>query len=196
MLETLKEPPKNVHATHSLPPTLTIPELLVDGSDGQFRLLIDNLVSLSIFLHDIRELFGESIGLGDSEYLIVTTIYYLGQHQEVNINDVARRLGYSGSYITKAVGKLENGGYVTKKTSSKDRRKVVVELTSKALEMLRSLKALQQPTNNLMLQNFSKDEFDSLTELCSKLSHNSKKALALCTHLSNMRAITNAGART
>ncbi|CAM5193211.1 hypothetical protein CDEF62S_06327 [Castellaniella defragrans] len=87
----------------SLPPTFTIPELLVNGSDSQFRLLIDSLVSVSIFLHDIRELFGKDIGLGDSEYLIVTTIYYLSRNQEVNINDIAARLGYSGLYITKAV---------------------------------------------------------------------------------------------
>ncbi|CAM5193075.1 hypothetical protein CDEF62S_06326 [Castellaniella defragrans] len=78
---------------------------------------------------------------------------------------------------------------VTKKPSVKDRRRVVVELTGKGLEMLRSVKALQQPTNNLLLQDFSKEEFNALIRLCAKLSYNSKKALALCTHLANMKSL-------
>src|SRR3984885_15573560 len=78
--------------------TVSRPELLVDGSDQQFRRLVHNLFGFLARHSSVREGHGALIGLAGIEYTMLISIGHLSAAGNVSVKDVADTLHLSGAF--------------------------------------------------------------------------------------------------
>src|SRR5690606_3688467 len=127
--------------------TITQPACLIDGSDAEFRSLINKLLYFSARLLAVRDGFGAIIGLTGIQYSILLTIKQLSTQDEVTVNQLADHLHFSGSFVTVETGKLQKRGLITKKRHLLDRRKIVLSITEEGFKLLDRLAETQYAVN-------------------------------------------------
>ncbi len=93
--------------------------------------------------------------------------YYVLQHlaksQDVCMTDIARKMGHSTAAATGLVDRLEKLGYVERVHATDDRRKVLVRITAKGLELVSRLRdVLQQRVSEAMHESNSYDSISLL----------------------------------
>src|SRR2546429_1755982 len=94
------------------PRTISRPALLVDGSDGEFRGLIHDLIAYGHRLDACRDAFAAIVGISGVQYEI---LMLASRADRLSIGDVAERLHRSGGFIyleankPAAAGILEQG---------------------------------------------------------------------------------------
>jgi DNA-binding MarR family transcriptional regulator len=87
---------------------------------------------------------------------------YLSTSRELTMTDIARKMGHSTAAATGLVDRLEKLGYVERMHAADDRRKVLVRITPKGLELVSKLRgALQDRVAEAMHESSSYD-VDSL----------------------------------
>ncbi|PZU83285.1 MAG: hypothetical protein DI528_17420 [Shinella sp.] len=108
------------------PPSTTLPHLLVDGSDHQFRGMVYDLLSLSAMMLKTRELYGAYIGVSAPQYTILMVV---AEHGSTTVGRLAATLHTSGPFITSEVNKLVKRGHLRRRPNDTDRRSTYIELT-------------------------------------------------------------------
>lgn len=88
--------------------TVTNPACLVDGSDAEFRHLVNGLLPFAARLLSVRDGFGTLIGLTGIQYSLLIAIAQLSHDDVVTVNQLADHLHLSGAFITIETGKLKN----------------------------------------------------------------------------------------
>jgi DNA-binding MarR family transcriptional regulator len=96
------------------PPTVSRPELLVNGSDRTFRQLVDNFFAFAARHEAIRAGHAALIGLSGVEYSVLIAIRHLEDEEDVSVKRLAEHLHVSGAFATTVVGKLAARGVVAK----------------------------------------------------------------------------------
>jgi DNA-binding MarR family transcriptional regulator len=87
---------------------------------------------------------------------------YLSTSRELTMTDIARKMGHSTAAATGLVDRLEKLGYVERMHAADDRRKVMVRITTKGLDLVSKLRgALQERVAEAMHESNSYDA-DSL----------------------------------
>lgn len=162
-----------------MPLTVTRPELLVDGDDTLFRQAIHDALAFGARLQEIRNRFGEAIGLTGPAYSILIAIHHLAADGEVGISRVGDHLHLSGAFVTIEVNKLVTGGLVTKAPHPEDGRRVLLGVTVAGHARLDALTEMQQPVNDTIFAGLSADQFRAFSEIVSSLVGGTKEALAL-----------------
>ena len=61
---------------------------------------------------------------------------YLAGEDFLTMSDVAKKIGHSTAAATGLVDRLEAGGYVKREASKEDRRKMMVHITKKGVELV------------------------------------------------------------
>ena len=107
--------------------------LLERGSDGRFRQLVYDLLTISVRMETVRSIWLERIGISGPQYSVLVAIAqfqarYRSQCQQGGAG-VAR---VSGAFITTETGRLERLGLVVKAINPRDRRGVLLRLTPRA----------------------------------------------------------------
>ena len=161
------------------PPTVSRPELLVDGSDADFRALIHSTLAFSARVLAIRDGFGAILGLSGAQYSILISIGRLQGEDGVGVNAIAEHLHLSGAFVTIEVNKLVAASLVTKAPDPDDGRRVRLKVTQAASRKLATLLPVQSPVNDALFARLSKTEFAALGKIMNKLVGNSEEALAL-----------------
>ena len=179
------------NAAPRAPLTVSRPELLNDGDDREFRALVHNLLAFSARLEAIRQGFGTSIGLSGIQYTILISIRQLQGSCGVGVKALAEHLSLSGAFVTIETGKLVKLDLVRKWTNPDDRRRVLLAITGKGIDLLDGLAPVQQEINDVLFESLSADGFATLQELASGLVEGSERALALSDYLTG--AAVNAG---
>src|SRR5689334_12021414 len=87
-------------------PTVSRPELLVNGSDREFRTFLHGMLSFASRMESIRDGFAKLIGLTGIQYTILISIRYLEAEEDVMVSTVAAHLHLSGAFVTIETGKL------------------------------------------------------------------------------------------
>lgn len=169
--------------TPDRPLTIGRPELLVGGSDRDFRRLVNSLFPLLTLHSDIRNGYAEQLGLNGASYSILLCIRTLGDSGPVNIRTIVEQLRLSGSFITAETNALERKGLVTKRRGQHDKRLVSVSLTAKAVVLLDSIATLRQQVNDVQFGSLSREEFQVLVPAIERLVLSSERALALLSFL-------------
>jgi DNA-binding MarR family transcriptional regulator len=177
-----KTPIKVLSPPHR-PLTVGRSELLVDGSDKNFRRLVNGLLPFLTLHSAIRNDYAELLGLNGPAYSILLCVRTLGDDGPVNIRTIAGQLRLSGSFITAETNSLERAGLVTKRRSQNDKRLVSVALSPKAVALLDSIAPLRQRVNDVQFGCLSRDEFNFLVPLIERLVQSGERALALLTYL-------------
>lgn len=164
--------------------TVSRPELLSqDGSDRDFRRLVEGLLPFLGIHTAIRDGYASLLGLPGPRYTILLCIRNLEGVGPVNVTTIANTLRTGGSFITVETNSLERNGLVAKARGEEDRRKVTISLTAKGADLLDSIALLRQRVNDVQFGCISREEFRVLVPLVERLVQSGERALALLEYL-------------
>ncbi len=163
------------------PLTVTREDLLVNGSDNEFRELVHNSLAFTTLLHAVREGYGELIGLTGIQYTILVSVAHLGE-EAPGISEIATHLNLSGTFVTTETGKLVKEKLIAKQRHPVDGRRVVLQVTDKGLERLRELSKIQQVVNNEHFACLSREDFINLRRIMRELVECTDRSLSLLRH--------------
>jgi DNA-binding MarR family transcriptional regulator len=169
----------------SAPLTISRPELIVNGSDAEFRELVHNLFGFFALHERIRRGHGEVIGLAGIEYTVLIAIAHLASAREVNVKAVADHLHLSGAFITSTTKRLLALGLIHKTMDMADRRRVTLTVSGKGRAALEKLAPRQRRVNDVEFGCLSREEFKALNKLMARMIKCGSRAVALQNYLSS-----------
>jgi DNA-binding MarR family transcriptional regulator len=158
------------------PPTISRPALLVDGSDGEFRGLIHDLIAYGHRLDACRDAFAAIAGISGVQYEI---LMLASRADGLSIGEVAARLHRSGAFITIEANKLVERGILEKASDPADGRRVLLKNTGKSLQLLQRLAPYQRRINDVLFERLDARRFRQLRALARDLIASGDRAVAL-----------------
>ena len=170
------------------PLTVSRPDLLIDGEDGEFRQLVHRLLAFSARLETCRSGFGALLDLTGVQYTTLISIAHLEGDDGVGVKTVADHLGLSGSFLTIVSGQLVKRGLVEKSTNPQDRRRVHLRVTEQGRDLLEGLAPIQRDVNDLLFQPLDAKRFKALNEIFTDLIKAADEATALIGYYSQSGA--------
>jgi MarR family transcriptional regulator, organic hydroperoxide resistance regulator len=150
-----------------------------DESREIFRQFIHNTTAFGTRMQAIRKALGRAIGLTATQYTILVAIARRERKGGVGLNAIAERLHFTPAFATIEVNKLVAAGLVTKRENPEDRRRVLLAITPKARDLLRSLRTIQEPANAILAEGLSPEDVDVLRGKMLQLVNNTSRALQL-----------------
>jgi len=165
------------------PLTISRPELIVNGSDREFRELVHNLFGFFALHERIRRGHGKFIGLAGIEYTVLIAIAHLAAEGDVNVKTVADHLHLSGAFITSTTRRLLQLGLIHKTMDTVDRRRVTVTVSGKGCAALEKLAPAQRRVNDVEFGCLSREEFKALNKLMRRMIEHGDRAVALQNYL-------------
>lgn len=172
----------------SAPNTVNREQLLVDGSDFEFRQFVHDSLGFSVRLLAVRDGFARFLGVSGPQYTILISVAHLAERGPVTVSDIAGHLHLSGSFVTTESNKLAKVGLLSKVTDPTDRRRVLLEVTDDGERRLRDLAQIQAEVNDVHFGSLSKKTFDQVRTIMPELVESTDQALSLLDHLTRMRA--------
>jgi MarR family transcriptional regulator, organic hydroperoxide resistance regulator len=166
------------------PLTVSRPELIVNGSDAEFRELVHNLFGFFSLHERVRRGHAKVIGLAGIEYTVLIAIAHLASTRDVNVKMVADHLHLSGAFITSATQRLLQLGLIHKTMDAADRRRVTLTVSGKGRSALEKLAPRQRRVNDVEFGCLSREEFKALNKLMRRMIECGDRAVALQTYLS------------
>jgi MarR family transcriptional regulator, organic hydroperoxide resistance regulator len=166
--------PKKTKAEKALPLSTSIPSLLRDGSDREFRRLIYSLIRFSEMIVHHRDIYGAYIGVTGPQYHIMTII---AASPNATAGTIATTLSVSNQFIVSETAKLVAKKIVEKTTNEADRRSMLLNLTPRGRELLRELSPLRRESNDLMYRSLSGNRAKMLQEIMDTLIADAEIAL-------------------
>ena len=176
--------------TPSAPPsTVSKPELLVEGSDTEFRGLVHDLMAFAHHIEACRDGFGAMAGLTGVQYEIFMAVKRFQPGVDaaagINVGQVAERLHRSGAFITLEVNKLVAKGLLAKEGDPADGRRVLLTVSKSGEALARTLAPVQQQVNDVLFACLDRRNFDRLRTLAGELVGCGDRATALIDYLSS-----------
>ena len=165
--------------------TVSRPELLVDGSDAQFRRLVHSLFGFLVRHQTLREGHAAAIGLAGIEYTTLISIRHLSAQGDVHVRAVADHLHLSGAFVTTVTNKLETRGLITKTSNKGDRRRISLAVTPPGAALLERIAPTQMQVNDVQFGCLSAKEFHHLLDMVQRLVDSSERAIALQRYLAD-----------
>src|SRR5438445_8203041 len=158
------------------PRTISRPALLVDGSDGEFRGLIHDLIAYGHRLDACRDAFAAVVGISGVQYEILMLV---SRADGLSIGEVAERLHRSGAFITIEANKLAAAGILEKDSDPADGRRVLLRKTKKSRQLLERLAPFQVRVNDVLFERLDARRFRQLRALARDLVASGDRAVAM-----------------
>jgi DNA-binding MarR family transcriptional regulator len=166
------------------PLTISRPEMLINGSDRQFRRLVHGLFGFFARHEAVRSGHAARIGLAGIEYTTLISIRHLDAEEgDVNVNRVAEHLHLSGAFVTTVTNKLLKRGLIHKSVDPVDRRRVKLRVSEKGDALLAELAPVQRQVNDVQFGCLSQAEFLQLLDMAERLIASSEDAVRLQAYL-------------
>ena len=156
------------------PLSITLPSLLRDGSDREFRRLIYSLARFAELFARHRNIYGAYIGVSGPQYVMLTI---LAATENRTVGQVAKSMSVSSQFVANEVGRLIERNIVEKTPNIADRRSMILSLTAKGRDLFRELGPLRRDSNNLMYRSLTGDRGRILQEILDKLIADGEMAL-------------------
>lgn len=166
--------------------TISRPEMLINGSDQQFRRLVHSLFGFFSRHQTIREGHAAVIGLAGIEYTTLISIRHLAAQGDVHVRAVADHLYLSGAFVTTITNKLMAKGLIEKASHPIDRRRLSLTVTPRGAELLERLAPTQTSVNDVQFDCLSAEEFHQLLDMVQRLVKSSDRAIALQRYLAEV----------
>lgn len=163
--------------------TASKPELLDKDGDRTLRGLLYDYFAFGRSLDAARARFASYVDLSPTQYLILIAIKNSTAEEPMGVNQVAERLYLSGAFVTNEINKLVSDGLIEKSPHPIDGRRVQLALTRNGVDRLVRLAALQRPVNDALFGMLTREEFEMLSQLLSRLALNADSALKLAEHV-------------
>jgi DNA-binding MarR family transcriptional regulator len=159
------------------PVTVSRAALLVEGSDAEFRRLIHDLIAYGHKLDACRDAFAAIAGISGAQYEILMLVSRADG--ALAVGEVAARLHRSGAFITIEANKLAERGILDKAADPQDGRRVLLQLTAKAADLLRTLAPYQRRVNDVLFEALDAKRFRELRALAGELVASGDRAVAM-----------------
>lgn len=114
-----------------------------------------------------RYLHQYDLSSGSLSFLMVL-FHHDGIHQE----ELSRKLSIDKATTARAVHKLLEAGYISRKQDSSDRRAYIISLTEKGLALKPELKRIAREWSEQLTTGFSPEEKEQVFDLLEKMSQN------------------------
>ena len=102
-------------------------------------------------------------------------LFVLWRQNNIPINELAKATSLGKSTLTSMLDRLEAMGYVERKPSKEDRRKIIIARTEKDKTFQKQYVKLSQEMNRLFFQGFTEDEIDLFEIHLQRIFDNMKK---------------------
>lgn len=99
-------------------------------------------------------------------------LFFLYDHNGSSQDEISKALELDKATTARAIQKLEDNGYVTRKTSEKDKRINNVFLTEKAFAIQTEIKHYSTQWTAILTQDMTPEELIQLSSLMGKLAQN------------------------
>jgi DNA-binding MarR family transcriptional regulator len=171
------------------PATISLPAMLVNGSDLSFRETLYRMVLAFSRMMSFREAFGRHLSLTASQFVVLIGAAYRQGTEGVSIRTLADHTLLAATHVTTEVGRLIDKGLLTKSANTRDRRGVLVRLTPKGEAAIRDVNPLLRRVNDCLFQNVSCEDFAVVTRFLSTYALNTENALAEIRRAEHERAM-------
>jgi DNA-binding MarR family transcriptional regulator len=173
-------------AKRTPPLTVSRPELLVDGSDSDFRALVHGMLGFSARLEAVRSGFGGLIGVTGIQYTILISVSHLEPTGDVGVSRIAAHLHISGAFVTIETGKLLKLGLLSKRSDARDRRRVCLGITEKGSALLQQLAPIQAQVNDVLFEFLDSAQFWQFRGLVDKMTECGDRSVVLLQYLAGL----------
>ena len=163
-------------ASYDLPGTISLAELLEQGSDRQFRRLVQDLLIVTRRLETARDYFGRQMGVTGPQYHLLMTLAYLQGATGVSVGSVAQVMNVSSAFVTSETAKLSLIGLVRKRPNPRDRRGALLRLTQAGRSKLERLIPAIRAINDLFFGRLDHRSFVALCAGAAALVQGSREA--------------------
>lgn len=160
------------------PTTITLPTMLKAGGDVAFRETLYLMALTFGRLYTCREAFGRALDLTASQFIVLIGTAYQQGSAGVSIRALADHTQLAATHVTTEVGRLIDKGLLTKQASTLDRRSVLVRLSPKGEDAIRTVNPLLRRVNDLLFADVSRQDFAAVSSFLEKFALNSEYALA------------------
>jgi DNA-binding MarR family transcriptional regulator len=160
-----------------VPATVSLPALLNEESDGQFRRLIRDLLTVARRLEMARDYFGRRINVTGPQYTLLMTVAQLQGAIGVSVGSVAKAMHVSSAFVAAEAAKLCRVGLIGKFPNPEDLRGALLKLTSRGRTKIERLAAEIRSVNDLFFGLLSVRSFNELCEGAGALVRGSREAL-------------------
>lgn len=133
-----------------LPPTVSSPALLVDGSDALIRRITHLHFILSGMLDNIRGGFAALIGVSSFQYVLMQALGRLHTETEWTVRSVSREMHMTDAYVSTEIADLVDQGLLAKVSNPDDRRVSFLTLTERGRAALAAIAPIQQTVNDTL----------------------------------------------
>ena len=161
----------------ALPLSVTRPEILVEGSDREFRRLIHRMLIGSARLAAVRESIAGRIGVSGTQYTMLMSVLHLQGSAGISITELADYLEVTGPHVTSVIGKLAGRGFVRKMANPKDRRGVLVRLTPMGRKRLLAAFDFIANVNDRLFEGVTGEDYRAVAEFNAKFIRNTQATL-------------------
>ncbi len=123
-----------------------------------------------ILIHEQRYISAHAKDLSVSEVHVITSVARLAVVNKSTVTNIAKDLSLSPAALSIAVSTLVRKGYILRKTSEEDRRRVYVFLTEKGKRMHDVHEVYHRNMLSGIVSSLDKTEIDRLNHSLKKLS--------------------------
>lgn len=157
--------------------TVTRDPLLQDGSDEDFRRLVDDLLAFSHQIQRMREAIATELGVSPPQYAIMIRLARWNGPPPT-VGELAAGLDVSVPLVVTETGHLARAGLVEKLADPKDGRRVRLHLTPRAMASLKAAAPFIQDINDTTFGRLSPAQFNTLRTVMAILTRSAKSALS------------------
>ncbi len=150
--------------------------LLVGGSDGAFRQLIEGMVLFAQRLAVIREELAAHMQVSPPQFKIIMSLAR-AETPEMTATALATQLGVSMPFIVTETAKLMRLGLVKRRKNPADARSFLLELTSAGRQRVKEAAPLVRDVNDRLFGRIGRSEMEQLASLTEALLAGSEQAL-------------------
>jgi len=172
---TAKPPRRQRDAAPALPATASRQALLEGGNDDRFRQLVYDLLTISVRMEGVREHLARRLGVSGPQYSILMAIARLQGPHGVRVGNVAKALHVTSAFIATETGRLARLGLVSKSPNPKDRRGILLALTTRGQTALLKLGPEIRAVNDDFFKPLDRAAFQALAAAAAALVESSSK---------------------
>lgn len=140
------------------------------NNKGGFLINKVNFLSGRIFNKLMKEHKNLDINHAQGKILFVISIY-----KELSINDLCKELSLSKSTLTSMLDRLEDKGYILKRSSEKDKRITLISNTKKADESIHIFNDVITKMNSKFYDGFEEEDIKRFENYLEKIYFNLEK---------------------
>lgn len=112
----------------------------------------------------------KELNKGNVSYAQFFLLGYLANENYLTMTDISKKMGHSTAAATGLVDRLEKLGYVQRLHASEDRRKVMVQITHKGVELVERIREDIVSSLVTLMVDLDENEQDALLKTYGKIS--------------------------